>query len=160
MSYLRYLCSFARCGVQHILCCVFCLFFVCLRLLSYAWCCRRISEITPKCNVFYIPMLIALWKTSSLQHERRQEFKHTYTIPNIWDDIAIHLKHETNLTCYWSAWTKQGSELSCLEISFNFNCIWEVNGKKCCCSKRTKWNVCLRNKMRKKTHFKNPMDKK
>ena len=31
MSYLRYLCLFAHSGVQHILCCVFCL--VCLRLM-------------------------------------------------------------------------------------------------------------------------------
>jgi hypothetical protein len=30
MSYLRFLCLFAYNGVQHILCCVFCL--VCLRL--------------------------------------------------------------------------------------------------------------------------------
>ena len=48
MSYLCYLCSFACCGVQHILCCVvficfcfvFCCCFVCLRLLSCVWCCR------------------------------------------------------------------------------------------------------------------------
>jgi hypothetical protein len=32
MSYLRYLCLFAHSGVQHILCCVFCFCFVCLRL--------------------------------------------------------------------------------------------------------------------------------
>ena len=32
MFYLRYLCLFADWGVQHILCCVFCL--VCLRLMS------------------------------------------------------------------------------------------------------------------------------
>ena len=76
-------------------------------------------------------MLIALWKTSSLQHERRQEFKHTYTIPNIWDDIAIHLKHETNLTCYWSAWTKQGSELSCMGIDFAFFYFLSIGFLKC-----------------------------
>ena len=30
MSYLLYLCLFAHSGVQHILCCVFVLFFLCL----------------------------------------------------------------------------------------------------------------------------------
>jgi hypothetical protein len=59
MSYLRYLCSFARCGVHHILCCVFCLFFVCLRLLSYAWCCRT------HIIVFFCVFSLVLWMVVS-----------------------------------------------------------------------------------------------
>ena len=40
MSYLRYLCLFAYGGVQHILCCVFVLFFLVLSMLSVSLDCH------------------------------------------------------------------------------------------------------------------------
>ena len=37
MVHLRYLCLFSHCGIQHILCCIFC--FVCLHPVSCVWWC-------------------------------------------------------------------------------------------------------------------------
>ena len=39
MSYLRYLCLLVHCGVQHILCCVFVLFFLvlCILYCQFLW---------------------------------------------------------------------------------------------------------------------------
>ena len=58
MSYLHYLCLFAYCGVQHILCCILC--FVCLPLVS---CVPNVASLSGLCilnclfgfsNVYFI----------------------------------------------------------------------------------------------------------
>jgi hypothetical protein len=50
MSYLRYLCLFADSGVQHILCCVFALFF--LRLY-----CQFLWSIPTSCTIHLVSMV-------------------------------------------------------------------------------------------------------
>jgi hypothetical protein len=55
MSYLRYLCLFAYIGVQHILCCVFVLFFfVLLRMLPVSMDCPFLVDPSVFSNVYYL----------------------------------------------------------------------------------------------------------
>jgi hypothetical protein len=89
--YVHYLCLFAHSGLQHILCCVFYLFYfvLCTLCCQFLWLVLFISCIfDPKCNV---------WRLFLLQEHTM--FITFYEIYNAWKSNSKHISLSSTTVC-------------------------------------------------------------